>query len=170
MTRARTSVAAVLVLSLVAAACGDDDVETIPRATSTVATTAAPDPGAGTTTTEVAAPPTTQTTTTTMPPTTTTTTTTAPTTTQAQGPLTIEITVVDGEISGPGEVEVDIGTEVLIVVTADLEDEVHLHGYDVFADVGPSSAAVIEFVAQIPGVFEMELEDSGEVLLEIKVS
>lgn len=107
-------------------------------------------------------------TTTTPAPITTTTTTT--TTTTMPGPRTIEIVYRDDEVEGPDTVEVALGERVVLIVTADVEDEVHLHGYDVFADVGPSTAAFIEFDANVPGVFELELEDSGELLVEIEVS
>ncbi len=149
--------------ALVAAACGDDEaVPTIPPTTG--ATTSAPAPTTAPTTTPGA--------TSVAPPgstTTATTTTAAPPTTEA-GPRSIEIVVAGGVVDGPGTLEVDLGTTVAIVVTADVADEVHLHGYDVFAVVGPSSAAVIEFVADVPGRFEMELEDSRTLLLEIEVS
>ncbi len=152
-----------LAAALLAAACGDDDaVPTIPPTTgaATPAPTAAPPTTAPEATSE--APPASTTTTST-------TTTTAPTTTEA-GTSSVEIIVAGGVVDGPGTLEVDLGTAVVIVVTADVTDEVHLHGYDVFADVGPSSAAVIEFVADVPGRFEMELEDSRTLLLEIEVS
>jgi cytoskeletal protein RodZ len=145
---------------LLAACNGDDTTEP----TTAPTTTAAP------AVTEATTPPTTAgaETTTTASPTTTTTTTT--TTTEPPGPLTIEITVADGVVTGPGRAEVAIGRRVNILVTADVDDEVHLHGYDVKADVGPSKAALIEFDADIPGIFEVELEDAGLLLAELEVS
>jgi hypothetical protein len=46
---------------------------------------------------------------------------------------------------------------------------VHLHGYDVFADVAPGKAARLVFVASIPGRFEVELEDRGLQIADIEV-
>ncbi|MFQ5555239.1 MAG: hypothetical protein ACE5GC_07720 [Acidimicrobiia bacterium] len=163
-------------LVLLAAACSDDSdaapttapTTQAPGTTEAATTTVSPSTSEATTTT----PPTTVTIlTTTTTSTTTTSTTQAPTTTTtAAGPLSIEIAVAEGTISGPGSIEIDLGTRVIVIVTADVADEVHLHGYNVFADVGPSSAAVIEFEAGIPGIFELELEDAGTFLLEIEVS
>jgi hypothetical protein len=41
-----------------------------------------------------------------------------------------EITVTDGEVSGPERVEIEQGQEVALVVESDVADEVHVHGYD----------------------------------------
>lgn len=138
--------------------------ETIPPTTTGDATTAPPTTATPPSTTTAARGADTTTTSTTAPTTTTT------TTTEAPGPLTIEIDYRDGEVDGPDEVEVELAERVIIIVTGDVEDEVHLHGYNVFADVGPSSAAVIEFDANVPGIFEVELEDAGKLLVEIVVS
>jgi hypothetical protein len=48
-------------------------------------------------------------------------------------------------------------------------DEVHLHGYDLSADVAPGRPAVIDFTADAPGVFEVELEQAHLRLVELQV-
>jgi hypothetical protein len=75
-----------------------------------------------------------------------------------------------GEVIGPDRVEVRRGSLVSIVVRADVEEEVHLHGYDLSADVGPERPARIDFRARVPGVFECELEHSGRLLFHLEVS
>lgn len=82
----------------------------------------------------------------------------------------IRIRFEDGEIIGPDRVEVRRGSLVRIVVRADVEEEVHLHGYDLSADVGPEQPARIDFRAGVPGVFECELEHSGRFLFHLEVS
>ena len=59
--------------------------------------------------------------------------------------------------------------EIEIVVRADISDEVHIHGYDYKADVTPDNPAVLTFVADLPGIYEVELEDSHTVLFEFVV-
>ncbi|MGQ0668081.1 MAG: hypothetical protein ACT4PO_00135 [Actinomycetota bacterium] len=83
--------------------------------------------------------------------------------------IEVRVSVEAGDVEGPGRVEVDRGTRVLIVVRADVTDEVHVHGYDVFADVAPGEPARIEFLADAPGVFEVELEEAGRLLFELEV-
>ena len=57
----------------------------------------------------------------------------------------------------------------MIVVRCELSDHVHLHGYDLMADVGPGTPATIRFTATAPGRFEIELEDRGLQIAELEV-
>jgi hypothetical protein len=59
--------------------------------------------------------------------------------------------------------------QVELVVESELTDHVHLHGYDLMADVGPGVPATIRFKATAPGRFEIELEDSGLQIGELEV-
>lgn len=93
------------------------------------------------------------------------------TTTVDEGETTIEVEIAGGEVlGGPPAVAVELGSIVRLAVTVDVEDHVHVHGYDLFADVGPGSPAEIVFSADVPGVFEIELEESHLLLAEIEVS
>jgi hypothetical protein len=60
-------------------------------------------------------------------------------------------------------------TRLRIVVIADVTDHVHVHGYDLMADVAPGSPAVITFTATLPGRFEIELEDRGRQIAQLTV-
>lgn len=64
---------------------------------------------------------------------------------------------------------VEQGATVRIEVTSDQPDEVHLHGYDLSAPVGPGEQGVIEFVADRSGLFELETHETGLVLLQLQV-
>jgi hypothetical protein len=66
-------------------------------------------------------------------------------------------------------VRVDLGQKVRIQVEADRAEEVHVHGYDLKGDVAPGKPAVIDFTANVPGVFEVELEEAGLELFELQV-
>lgn len=85
-------------------------------------------------------------------------------------PTVIEVTVDGGSVIGGGERDVRQGDAVLIRVTADVTDEVHLHGYDLHADVTPGTPGEVRFTANAAGVFEVELEDAGIVLLSLTVA
>ena len=67
-------------------------------------------------------------------------------------------------------VEVERDQVVAITVTSDVAEHVHLHGYDVFADVAAGGNTTLTFTADIPGVFEVEFEDSGTLIVEVEVS
>jgi hypothetical protein len=147
-------IAAVLgfAVSVFVAACGSDDDEASPT------TTQAPP-----TTTEV--PPTT-----TAPSVATTPPITGPTEPPDNGAM-VRITVVGGRPQGGIQrPEVKQGEQVTLVVRSDVADHVHLHGYDLMADAGPGKTARIVFDADVPGRFEIELEDRGIQIGELTVT
>ena len=93
------------------------------------------------------------------------------TTTPADQPQRINVEFRNGEVVG-GIVRADIdeGAQVVLVVRADVTDEVHLHGYDLLADVAPGQPGRITFRADMVGEFEAELEDLGVPIAELAVS
>ena len=84
---------------------------------------------------------------------------------------TIEIAVEEGApVGGRRTVEVEVGTVVALLVTSDVADTVHVHGYDILEPVSPDASTQFAFVAEIPGVFEVELETAGRLLIELEIS
>jgi hypothetical protein len=76
----------------------------------------------------------------------------------------------NGEVvGGVVQADVDQGARVRLTVRADVEDEVHLHGYDLFADVAPGQPGRITFTADDPGEFEAELEALAIPVAELRV-
>jgi heme/copper-type cytochrome/quinol oxidase subunit 2 len=93
------------------------------------------------------------------------------TTTPADQPVRVNVEFRNGEVvGGIVRAEADEGDEVVLTVRADVTDEVHLHGYDLFADVAPGQRARITFTADKVGEFEAELEDLGIPVAELTVS
>lgn len=99
------------------------------------------------------------------------TTATAPTATAPTAPqfVPIAITVKNAKpVGGIHRATVKQGEKVHLVVTSDTVDEVHLHGYDLHAEVEHGKAE-IDFTADIAGRFEAELEDHGVQILDLEV-
>ena len=71
---------------------------------------------------------------------------------------------------GVQRVEVDAGSVVALMVTSDVAEEVHVHGYDILRAVSDGHPAHFAFTAEIPGVFEVEFEGSGRLLLQLEIS
>jgi cytoskeletal protein RodZ len=93
------------------------------------------------------------------------------TTAPADQPQRIVVNVENGQpVGGVKQVPVDEGSQVVLIVRADVEDEVHLHGYDLSADVAPGQPARITFTANVVGEFEAELEERAVPLVELVVS
>jgi hypothetical protein len=60
-----------------------------------------------------------------------------------------------------------------VVLTVELADagEIHVHGYDLTGETGPGEPpASFDFVADIPGIFEIEVEDTGKQFAELRVT
>ena len=74
-----------------------------------------------------------------------------------------EVTVVDDRIT------VERDSTVALVITSDVAEHVHVHGFDLFADVAAGETATLVFAADVPGVFEVEFEDSFTFITELEV-
>lgn len=140
------AVAAVVVLFFVFRSGGDDD-KTTAAPTTTEAVTTTKGPTVSITVTEPPPPP--------PPP---------------PGPVRARITVRGGEVVGGRRLlKVEQGKQFVLTVSADVSEHVHLHGYDLMADVAPGRPARIRFKATIAGRFEIELEDRGFPIGELEV-
>jgi hypothetical protein len=81
------------------------------------------------------------------------------------------IVVKNGQpVGGVQELEFDKGGRIRFVVESDVDEEVHLHGYDVSEDVSAGGKVEFDLPATIEGVFEVELEESVVPLAEITVN
>ena len=99
---------------------------------------------------------------------------TTPTTTAAAEPepgvTRIVVRVRDGRsIDGIVRATASEGDRVVVTVGSNVSDHVHVHGYDLFADVRPGRPARISFEASRTGRFEIELEDRGEQIAQLTV-
>ncbi len=60
-------------------------------------------------------------------------------------------------VSGPAVIQVREGDAVVLTVTSDQADELHLHGYDRHVHLKPGAPATLKFTADKTGRFEYEL-------------
>ncbi len=160
MSKAFRIAAATALLAL--SACSTGDTATMTTATTTTLPDAAPSTSAVS-----------ETTTTALESTTTVETAPAsdvPTTTSVPDVVAFAISYVGGEVTGGGRIEVPLGEPVQLLIESDIADEAHLHGYDIYLDLDAGAAGTIEFTADIPGIFELELENSRVLLAELEVS
>ena len=84
---------------------------------------------------------------------------------------TITVEIVGGDpVGGHRRVKVALGSAVALMVSSDTAEEIHVHGYDILRAVSDGHPAHFAFTAAIPGVFEVELEGSGRLLLQLEIS
>ncbi len=80
------------------------------------------------------------------------------------------VTIKDKKIvSGQETFTVNEGDTVTISVTADEEEEVHVHGYDKSVDLEPNEQATLSFTANLSGRFPIELEHSKTDIAVLEV-
>ncbi|MFW6719910.1 hypothetical protein ACHZ98_06970 [Streptomyces sp. MAR4 CNY-716] len=83
---------------------------------------------------------------------------------------TVEIAVRDGKVTpAPGRVGVGLGERVVLLVTSDTADELHVHGYDESAQLPAGEPAELVFTADRAGVFDVETHGSGLVVTQLMV-
>ena len=89
----------------------------------------------------------------------------------ADAAQTIIVEVVDGDpVGGVARVQVALGSVVALMVTSDVAEDVHVHGYDILRSVSDGHPAHFALTAAIPGVFEVEFESSGRLLMQLEIS
>jgi len=85
--------------------------------------------------------------------------------TEPPAPPVTRIAIAGGVVEGgPKTIEVTKGDTVRILVTADADDDIHLHGYDIERTAAPGRPARFRFTADAEGEFEIEshvAEDAG---------
>jgi hypothetical protein len=96
---------------------------------------------------------------------------TQPKTTETKVRADPQVTVRNGTpVGGVKELSFDSGERVRFVVTSDVADEIHVHGYDIAKEVAAGGSVRFSFPAELEGVFEVELENRGEQIAELRVS
>lgn len=81
------------------------------------------------------------------------------------------VTIRNGEpVGGVAELEYSAGEDVRFEVTSDVADEVHVHGYDLMEEVQAGGTVSFDFLAEIEGIFEVELEGRKTQIAELTVN
>lgn len=96
------------------------------------------------------------------------TTTLEPDTTTTTNP--VDVVIAGGVASGATVFSYDVGDTVDITVVSDVDDELHVHGYDLLFDLTAGEALILDFVADVPGVFEVEIHTGHTHVFDIEVS
>lgn len=82
-----------------------------------------------------------------------------------------QVVVKNGEPQGGvAELEFEEGEDIRFSVKSDVEEEVHVHGYDVSEAISAGGKVNFNFPADITGIFEVELENSAVPIAELQVN
>jgi hypothetical protein len=74
-----------------------------------------------------------------------------------------------GPVGDPPTLEYEKGDMIVLRLSADAEEEVHIHGFDKTVDVPLRGATVTRFRANIEGIFEIEAHGSGKLLAKLEI-
>jgi hypothetical protein len=92
-------------------------------------------------------------------------------TTAAPKPQATEIQIRGGKVvGGPTEIHAKHGDTVVIVVSADAPNDLHLHGYDIEKTAKPGQPARFKFKANLEGEFDLESHTAEHAGLEPRVA
>ena len=82
----------------------------------------------------------------------------------------ISVAVTDGTVRPkPRRVEVDRDSQVRLLVTIDVDDTLHVHGFDIEEPLEAGRTTTVELVADQSGIFEVETHESELELLQLEV-
>ena len=85
--------------------------------------------------------------------------------------VTINVAVANDNVSpAPTKIAVPLGSRVVLTVTSDVADKVHVHGYELEELVKAGGSVSFDFIADQAGVFPVETHTSEKLLLELQVS
>ncbi|HQZ00569.1 MAG TPA: hypothetical protein PKV13_11715 [Propionicimonas sp.] len=97
-------------------------------------------------------------------------TTATPTSSAPPSPMQVKITLADGKADPIAEtVELVKGQHLVLTVTSDRADQIHVHGFDIEFDVSPGETVTKDIVVDKVGRFEVESHEPVFTLLELQV-
>jgi plastocyanin len=89
---------------------------------------------------------------------------------ESAGVRVVEVEIAEGRVSTDDDrVEVRRGDTVRIVVTSDVDDEVHVHGVEQTAALVAGETATVEFTVDEAGLFEVETHEGDLLLFQLLV-
>jgi cobalamin biosynthesis protein CbiD len=90
--------------------------------------------------------------------------------TETEQVVEVSVAVTDGKVEPkPRRIEVAKDSQVRLIVTSDVDDAVHVHGYEIEAELEAGRPTTVEFVADQSGIFEVETHESELELLQLEV-
>lgn len=85
-------------------------------------------------------------------------------------PAVPTVTFEDGEAKGGvKDLTFDKGEQVRFRVRSDVADEIHVHGFDRYADVEAGQSVTIAFAAKFDGIYEVEMHGTGTQVAALRI-
>ncbi|MGH3338709.1 MAG: cupredoxin domain-containing protein [Propionibacteriaceae bacterium] len=95
----------------------------------------------------------------------------APATSAPKVDATVDVVVANGRVTPNAKnVRVSRGDRVRFTINSDVDESIHIHGYDITAEARPGKPGAVTFVADQSGVFEVETHESARLVVKLIVS
>jgi hypothetical protein len=82
---------------------------------------------------------------------------------------TIQVNKAGEPVGGITDLTYKKGDQIQFKVHSEVAGEVHVHGYDIMKDVKAGGTITYDFPATIEGVFEAEMEEQKEQIIQLTV-
>jgi hypothetical protein len=82
----------------------------------------------------------------------------------------VDVVIDGGVASGPTVFSYEVGDTVDITVVSDVDDELHVHGYELVFEMAADVPITLDFVVDVPGVFEVEIHTGHAHVFDLEVS
>ena len=89
----------------------------------------------------------------------------------AEEPEIPTIVIKDGApADGVTELEFDKGDVVRFAVESNIDQEIHVHGYEIEEEIPAGETVTVQFAADLDGIYEIESHTSEQLLAELRVN
>lgn len=83
----------------------------------------------------------------------------------------IEVAYTGGKVvTADSRVETTLGEKIIVRISSDVADQIHVHGYNVYADVPAGGSVEIPLTMTLSGGYEVELHEAGRPLLQLRTT
>jgi len=85
--------------------------------------------------------------------------------------VTIDVVIAGGKVSPSGAtIKAKVGQTVRVTGTGDVEEQLHIHGYDKEIEISPGKPGAVTFKADTKGTFEIETHETAKLVAKLVVS
>ena len=83
----------------------------------------------------------------------------------------IEVAYTGGKVvTADSRVQTTLGEKIILRISSDVAEQIHVHGYDVYADVPAGGSVDVALTMTLSGGYQVELHEAGRPLLQLRTS
>lgn len=87
----------------------------------------------------------------------------------AAEPTRVEFVVSEAPPGQPQRIEIPLGSEVTLIADSEINDRLHVHGYELEPELEAGESTTLTFTADMSGVYEVETHSNGAIWLKLAI-